>query len=314
MGERMRAPRRARHSFARARRALGAGTVLGLTVVFGTLAPVFQELPVVVAAPAQTPAPDVSGWQHLLDDHLIPLRVYDTDRTPHVAATLFDYAGLRADSAWAERLDRIRRQLLAVTPARLPPRERLAWAIDTYNFLVIDRIAREQASRPPGGPSLASVKDVKDFFTAPVAEVEGVRYSLDTFEHHFVFLDVDRREDRPLPAGFDARAHFALVCGARGCPPLWPAAYRGAKLDAQLDSVTLDALHAPAQLRWDPVRRTLELSELFNWYVHDFGGPDGVMAFLMQHAPAVVTRDLDRYRVTAPTGVVAWDWALNQRP
>ncbi|MFI5371365.1 MAG: DUF547 domain-containing protein [Candidatus Eisenbacteria bacterium] len=266
-------------------------------------------------APARSGAPfDVSGWQRLLDDDLVPLRQYDTDRTAWVAATLFDYRALADEKDWTTRLDTVRAQLLATAPSRLGPTDRLAWAIDTYNFLVIERITREQAARAAAGPALASVQDVKDFFTSPAAEVEGRTYSLEAFEHHFVFLDVDRREDRPLPPGFDARAHFALVGGAIGCPPLWPNAYRGSVLDAQLDSVSLAALHSPSQLRWDPVRRTLEVSELFNWNDHDFGGPDGVMAFLMKHAPAIVTIDLDRYRVATPTGVVPWDWRLNQRP
>ncbi|HUK64634.1 MAG TPA: DUF547 domain-containing protein, partial [Dongiaceae bacterium] len=248
----------------------------------------------------------------LLDERLLALHVYDTDRTPHIASSLFDYAGLRVDSTWSRRLDRIRAQLLGVAPSRLGAKDRLAWAINTYNFLAVDRIVRELAARPNG--TLTSVRDVKDFFTAPAGTVEGTSYSLETFEHHFVFVDVDRREGRPLPAGFDPRAHFALAFGARGCPPLWPEAYRGDRIDAQLDSVTSDALRSPSHLRWDPVRRTLETSEIFNWYVFDFGGPAGVMEFVSRHAAAEVTKDLDAYRVAGSTGTIPWDWTLDQRP
>lgn len=268
--------------------------------------------PAAIAATPEPALPDYSGWQRLLDERLLPLHVFDTDRTAHIASSLFDYAGVRADSAWSKRLDRIRQQLLGIAPSRLGARDRLAWAINTYNFLAMDRIVHEQAARPKG--ALTSVKDVKDFFTAPAATVEGVSYSLEKFEEHFVFLDVDRREGHRLPDGFDPRAHFALAFGARGCPPLWPEVYRGDRIDAQLDSVTTDALHSPSHLRWDPVRRTLETSEIFNWYVVDFGGTDGVMNFVSKYAAADVAKDLNAYRVTGSTGTIPWDWALDQRP
>lgn len=314
MGDRLERSRRVWRTLARGGFSLGAGILIGLIAAFGVMAPVFQKHPVVIAAPSDGMTPDLTGWQRLLDDRLQPLKLFDTDRTAHVASSLFDYRGLREEKAWPARLDSIRRQLLAVPPSQLKPADRLAWAINTYNFLVIDRITREQAARAAGATPLAGVKDVKDFFSAPAVQVEGASYSLDTFEHHFVFADVDRREGKPLPPGFDPRAHFAIVCGARGCPPLWPDAYRGATLDRQLEAVTLGALHSPAHLEWDPVRRTLQASQLFSWYDHDFGGPDGAMAFIMKHAPSDVTQELDRYRVTAVSGIIPWDWALNQRP
>jgi Protein of unknown function, DUF547 len=283
-----------------------------LLAVGAVMAPFVPPRTPAFAATPEPAVPDYSGWQRLLDERLLPLHVYDTDRTPHIASSMFDYAGIRADSTWPARLDRVRQQLLGIAPSRLGAKDRLAWAINTYNFLAVDRIVHEQATRSNG--ALASVKDVKDFFTAPAATVEGTSYSLETFEHHFIFIDVDRREGHPLPVGFDPRAHFALAFGARGCPPLWPEAYHGDRIDAQLDSVTTDALHSSSHLRWDPVRRTLETSEIFNWYAFDFGGPDGVMEFVSRHAAADVAKDLDAYRVSTSTGTIPWDWALDQRP
>ncbi len=314
MAERLAALGRALRATLRAGSSLAAGILLGLVVAFGVVVPVFQRHPVVIAAPGDGMTPSTAGWQRLLDDYLMPLRQYDTDRTPHVAATRFDYRALLEAPAWPARLDSVRRELLAVPPSALRPADRMAWALDTYNFLVVDRVAHVLAARPAGGPPLTSVREVKDFFDAPVVEVEGRSYSLGTFEHHFVWFDVDRDEGRPLPAGLDPRAHFALTTASIGGPPLWPDAYRGATLSAQLDSVTRAALHSPAHLRWDPVRRTLELSELFAWFDHDFGGPAGVMDFVTKHAPDWVSKDLDRFDVGAPSGSIPWDWTLDQRP
>jgi hypothetical protein len=285
--------------------------VLALFVLWGVATPIPSPERAVAATP-EPALPDYSGWQRLLDERLLPLHVYDTDRTAHIASSMFDYTGMLADSTWPARLDRIRAQLLGIAPSRLSSRDRLAWAINTYNFLAVDRIVHEQSKRGKGG--LRSVKDVQDFFTAPAATVEGATYTLEKFEAHFVFLDVDRREGHALPAGFDPRAHFALVFGARGCPPLWPAVYRGDRIDAQLDSVTTDALHSTSHLRWDPVRRSLETSEIFNWYIFDFGGPQGVLDFVSRHAPVDIAKDLDGYRVAGSSGTIPWDWALDQRP
>ena len=75
--------------------------------------------PAAIAATPEPALPDYSDWQRLLDERLLPLRVFDTDRTAHIASSLFDYAGVRADSAWSKRLDRIRQELLGIAPSRL---------------------------------------------------------------------------------------------------------------------------------------------------------------------------------------------------
>jgi hypothetical protein len=286
------------------------GFALALLLAASVLAPIRAKH--AIAATPEPAQPDYSGWQRLLDERLLPLHVYDTDRTAHIASSLFDYTGLLRDSTWSARLDRIRAQLLGIAPSRLTAKERLAWAINTYNFLAVDRIVHEASKR--GKDGLTSVHDVKDFFSSPTATVEGASYSLEKFELHFVFVDVDRREGHDLPVGLDPRAHFALAFGARSCPPLWPNVYHGDRIDAQLDTVTVDALHSPSHLRWDPVRRSLETSEIFNWYIFDFGGADGVMAFVTKHAPTDIAKDLDVYRVAGSTGTIPWDWGLNQRP
>src|SRR5689334_10607902 len=117
--------------------------VLAIVLWLGVLAPMSIH-----AAPASEPVTDVSGWQRLLDERLQPLRQYDTDRSAHVAASLFDYRGLAAEPGVLARLDSIRAELLQVPPSRMAPAERLAWAIDTYDFLVVDRIVRETMRRP----------------------------------------------------------------------------------------------------------------------------------------------------------------------
>ena len=73
----------------------------------------------------------------------------------------------------------------------------------------------------------------------------------------------------------EARAHFALVCAARGCPPLRANAFVGAKLDAQLDEQGKIFLGQSEKNRVDAAKRTLHLSPIFKWFAGDFEAAAG---------------------------------------
>jgi hypothetical protein len=204
----------------------------------------------------------------------------------------------------------VRHHLLAAVPSRMDERTRLAWAINTYNFLVMDEVA---ASAPVEAmhPYLpASARDIKGFFDRPVVEVEGVKYSLDGFERRFVFA-----EGAGGPGGarmvLDPRAHFALVCAAKGCPPLLPRAYTADSLDLQLDYAVRNALRSPAHLRWNARDGTVEASAIFEWYTRDFGGTRQAFAFLKRYAPERVHRVIEERHVKAISRTIPWDWRLN---
>jgi len=256
----------------------------------------------------ETPATD--RWETLLG-YVIQLRVND-----HLVATGFDYDMLRRDEATSKRITRAREQLLAVPPSRMGRADRVAWAINLYNFLVVEQIVKRLP--PPGEPRFAGVLDIKTpeggFFKSPVVEVEDLPYSLDAFERRFLFAEFERRPGAKPPAALDPRVHFAIVCGARGCPPLALAAYRGGSLDRDLDEAVRRSLASPAHLRWDEATRTLEASAIFEWYEADFGGRERAFAFLMRYAPAATRAAIERAGVKAIGRTIPWDWALNHVP
>jgi hypothetical protein len=181
------------------------------------------------------------------------------------------------------------------------------------------------STRPVGG-----IRDIRihgtEVFQAPIAEVEGVTYSLDAFERHFVFDGWDPKSGAPRPGTLDPRAHFALVCAARGCPPLRPRPYEDGDissnpprhagfcdiLDQELDQAARDALASPRHLRWIANGNRLEASEIFDWYAADFGGPEGVMAFIRKYAPESVRREIERHDVNRVSAFIPWDWGLNR--
>jgi hypothetical protein len=271
------------------------------------------------ARAAARPAGAFAEYQKLLDDYL---SVTSAKGAP--LETRFDYARMRDLShgddrglarGVADRLDRAQDQLFPAGPAPREPRARLAWAIDAYNFLVIRKVADHagawRAAAPPtsvqqlGGPH-------GDFFSSPATSIEDRPYSLNDFEKSFVFPG--RGTAKPGPYALDPRAHFALVCGARGCPPLEPRAFLSESLEAQLDHATRESLASPRHLKWDPRSRRLEASEIFEWYAADFGGARGALAFIRKYGPAEVRSAIDRGEVTSISGFIPWDWELNQTP
>src|SRR5512145_3313911 len=94
---------------------------------------------VALAAPAKSPAqtiraePDFSGYQELLNDWLTVISVKGEPLD-----TRFDYEKYYDKPGRFERSVRIRRQMLAVPPSSMDERTRLAWAINMYNYLVIE--------------------------------------------------------------------------------------------------------------------------------------------------------------------------------
>ena len=73
----------------------------------------------------------------------------------------------------------------------------------------------------------------------------------------------------------EPRIHFALVCASRGCPVLRSRAYRGADLEAQLDSAATGFLADRDKNRYDAVDHRLYLSPIFRWFRQDFRARNG---------------------------------------
>ncbi len=107
------------------------------------------------------------------------------------------------------------------------------------------------------------------------------------------------------------------------CPPLRDEAYRGDRLEAQLDDQGRAFLTDPERNRYDPAEGRVYLSKIFDWYGEDFRGlapPDGyrgdeqlrgVLAFVARYVPERIADFLRRgdYRVE----FLDYDWTLNDR-
>lgn len=275
---------------------------------------------IVPARAAEPVVPSTAEYQRLLNDFL---SVTSSPGAP--LETAFDYEELYISRGRDERLQRVRTDLLQTPPSTMSPKALKAWAINTYNFLVLEsatenlyerRIVRGklEGRRAYVRKGRSSVRQMPDYFTSTAVTIEGRSYSLNAFEQHFLFADFPRGATGTPPKGLDPRIHFALVCGAQGCPPLQPRAYTAESLEVQLDNATRVALSSPRHLRYVPELQRLEWSQIFAWYTGDFGGPEGAWAFAMRYAPPELKKRMSDRASKQPDGAIVWEWKMNQTP
>jgi hypothetical protein len=287
----------------------GGRAITATALALGFLAAVAAH-PEAKGTPISPPRPDgpvapaAYGW---LLDHFLVVKELPGGGT----ASAFDYADLLAQPDQAQVRRHVRDRFEAVDVGSLEPAARTAWAINAYNFFVIDAVLDH--FRTASGDTLKSISDIGaepfSVFDRPLIPVAGTTYSLNGFETHFLFHDIDRKSGA-VPAGLDPRIHFALVCAARGCPPLGAEPHRAETLDDQLTAAVKNALRSPRQLRLEA--DTLHVSKLFDWYGVDFGGPAGIRAFLLRYAPETAREALARGKIAAVVPDIPWDWSLNR--
>lgn len=200
----------------------------------------------------------------------------------HVEDGVVDYAGLSKRSA------ELKQVVAAIGAATLPKarEDQIGFLVDAYNLLVLSEVVRL------GQPK--SVLDVKDFFSAPRHRVAGETMSLDQLE-----------KQRILPLAKDPRLHFALVCGARGCPILEREPWTRGRLEDRLQRATRRYLASPHGLRVGP--SGLHLSKIFEWYGQDFGGEAGVRALIHSDGPKAAQAVAKDAKIT----YLEYDWRLN---
>jgi len=202
-----------------------------------------------------------------------------------------DYAGLKKDPAG---LDAWLAAAAAADESEFkgrPREQRLAFLINLYNAatlrLILDRypIASIRDIGPAWDPNKA--------WKLPAVKVFGRTVTLNQVEHEMI-----------RPVFNEPRAHFALVCAAKGCPPLRSEAYDGARLDAQLDDQARTFLSQKAKNDASKAGETAYLSPIFKWYMKDFGGSKkSVLRFVRKWLPVEETWAVDW---------TVYDWSLNE--
>lgn len=272
----------------RVRLSLGlAGATLGIGLAAADLPSRIRHVlgpPAVASVEAYAGAPEGRIFDHATFDALVREHV-DGEGLVH-------YAALAREST---ALDAYLSSLATAPFQQLGRDERLALLLNAYNAFTLRLILDHWP--------LDSIKDVTSDgrWDDRRWRLAGETLSLDQIEH-----------ERIRPRFREPRVHFALVCAARGCPPLRAEAYVGERLEAQLADQTR-RLHSDERwLRFDPASGTLRLTKLYDWYRSDF----------LQVAPSVeeyVAAHVSSVRTTLDAGRsvkirwLSYDWSLNER-
>jgi uncharacterized membrane protein YdjX (TVP38/TMEM64 family) len=231
---------------------------------------------------------DASGdasFDHSLIDQVLQQHVDDLGRV--------NYAALKADPT---RLDAYIASLAQVNLNTLGRDERLALLINAYNAFTVRLIVDHYP--------VASIKDIPsaDRWDSKRWNVGGNTWSLNDIEHEQI-----------RPNFVEPRIHFALVCAARGCPPLKPHAYEAATLDAQLEAATRYVHAHPTWLQYTAGSGTIRLTALYNWYGGDFEQVSGDVLSYVARYSAELKAALDSGQKPRAE-FLDYDWSLNVQP
>lgn len=186
----------------------------------------------------------------------------------HVTESGVNYAAMAASESFlAYRA--AAEQLHLCDLGSLEEADRLAFLLNVYNALVIHGMV---SLGVPSSP-LAN----EGFFRNTAYRIGAHDFSLDDIEHGLL------RGNQPHPSGkiffseqdprlawslkkLDPRVHFALVCGAKSCPPI--RLFTPERTDAALEAAARGFVSAETLVQ-PPNRVTL--SSIFKWYGADFG-------------------------------------------
>ena len=226
--------------------------------------------------------------------------------------TRVDYAGLRNADAFRQ-LEHASSRLRSFDPATLrTDAERIAFWVNLYNVLTVHGIVALGIRN--------SVMEIPSFFGTVAYRIGPHTFTPDDIENGVLRRNgrhpaTKRRvwsDDDPrlacAPARVDARIHVALVCAARGCPPI--GFYTPERLEDELELAAASFVNNDLVVHDD--RRVIELSAIFRYYPDDFGGDEGVKRFLSRYAEGELG---DAVRRAVDAGYALehrpYDWDLN---
>lgn len=229
------------------------------------------------------------------EDRLDPTQVTHQDLEMVLRSSVrdgrVDYPAIQADP----RFDSYVADLNRIDPQSLTSEaDRLAFWINAYNAFAIRGILDGYSPEPYVG--------WYRYFKVRTYAVGGREITLSDLEHGIL----RRRFSEP-------RIHFALVCASLSCPKLPPYAFRGDRLDEQLDAAARSFVNDPDRNRFDRRAKVARLSKIFDWFEEDFAAAGGVLAYVSRYLlDPELARELSeqRYRVE----YLDYDWSLNGIP
>uniref|UniRef100_A0A061R7D0 Duf547-domain-containing protein n=1 Tax=Tetraselmis sp. GSL018 TaxID=582737 RepID=A0A061R7D0_9CHLO len=240
--------------------------------------------------------------------------------------TKVDYDGMARDALFRHYVNSAA-ELQKVSLAGLSREQRMAFFINIYNAIIVHGTAVY------GAPT--STLDRLRWFGSLKYDIGGAEFSADDIEHGVL------RGNRPSPASLfaligrpqwaeghfkrsdprarlaidpmDPRIHFALVCGAKSCPPI--RVYTPETLEEGLDAAA--AAFCEGSVSVDKANRRVELSMILKWYGQDFARSlrerlAKVAEFLPDHK-AQDLKELLSGGAEPTVEYTPYDWGVNKK-
>ncbi|XP_046848740.1 uncharacterized protein LOC124442286 isoform X2 [Xenia sp. Carnegie-2017] len=228
-----------------------------------------------------------------------------------------DYTAMKYSSEFKAYVNHTA-ELKRVQLEELTKEEKLAFFINTYNALVIH-------ANVVNGPPVSLMQRYR-FFNVVSYIIGGHKYSL-----HEIESGILRANRRPVASFFrpfsktDPRLafalqepepliHFALVCGAKSCPPIKTYTPQDIYEEMKL------AGEAFLEGRWlsnHSGKREVKLSMIFKWYKEDFGyDKNEVVLWVYDHmGECQKKKDLAELLVTGDFKLthMSYNWSLNSK-
>jgi len=124
-----------------------------------------------------------------------------------------------------------------------------AFWINAYNLAVLKGVIDNYPLKSP--------LDKAGFFDKTTYDLGGKSITLNDIENKMLRAKFD-----------DARMHFVLVCGAKGCPSLLSKSYLPSNVEKLLEQQTIKALNNSSFIKVSEGK--VAFSEIFKWYKEDF--------------------------------------------
>lgn len=248
------------------------------------------------------------------------LDAYDALLHEYVDAEgLVDYGELQANRA---DLDRFIHSMSGIDPDSFdawPEWERLAFWINAYNSITLQRIVDRYPIKKGGLVAgirypANSIRQIPGVWTELSTDIMGRNLTLDAIEHEI--LRVEFREPR---------IHAAIVCAALSCPPLRNEAFEGARLDEQLADQSVKFFAGRDRFRIDRGKKKVYLSSILEWFGEDFvgvyntgdevTGQSSEEGAVLEYASRYVSPEDARFILNGKYSVsfLDYDWTLNEQ-
>ena len=161
----------------------------------------------------------------------------------------------------------------------------LAYYINTYNAYTVELILNNYPVK--------SIKDISGAWTKGIVPIGNTKLSLGGIENGIL-----RKMEEP-------RIHFAINCASYSCPKLLNEAFTAARINEQLDKVTIDFINGNKN---ELSANSPKLSSIFDWYQKDFtiNGKQDVIGYINEYA-------ISKINPSAQINYKEYNWKLNEQ-